>query len=167
MAETVPSPSPSPALPSGIPTIDLSLAEDATTRPAVLGTLRHALTDVGFLYLSNHHVPAAIIDAVVNSLPILFGLSSDAKSEVALENSPHFLGYSAVGSEVTAGRADSREQFEFATELVPIWHPGLPLYERLVGPNQVGLRYSLVGCGHRPRWVCCSVDVQYMWVCLV
>ncbi|OIW26219.1 Clavaminate synthase-like protein [Coniochaeta ligniaria NRRL 30616] len=123
-------------LPNEIPTIDLSLAVDPATRPAVLEKLRHALTDVGFLYLSNHHVPPTVINAVIDSLPTLFGLPSQAKIEVALENSPHFLGYSAVGSEMTAGQADSREQFEFATELIPIWHPGLPLYERLVGPNQ-------------------------------
>lgn len=127
------------SLPTEIPTIDLSLAGNPATRPAVLEKLRHALTDVGFLYLSNHNVPETTIKALVNSLPVLFGLSTEAKNEVALENSPHFLGYSAVGSEMTAGQADSREQFEFATELAPIWHPGLPLYERLVGPNQVCL----------------------------
>jgi isopenicillin N synthase-like dioxygenase len=126
-------------VPTEIPTIDMSLADDSATRPAVLEKLRHALTDVGFLYLANHHVPATVIDALINSLPTLFGLSEEAKNEVALENSPHFLGYSAVGSEMTAGQADSREQFEFATELPSIWHPGLPLYERLVGPNQVRL----------------------------
>jgi isopenicillin N synthase-like dioxygenase len=132
------SPSPSHLLPpTEIPTIDLRLADDLTTRPAVLDKLRHALTDVGFLYLSNHQVPSAVTEALTNSLPGLFGLSQEAKDEVALENSPHFLGYSAVGSEVTAGKTDAREQFEFATELAPIWRPGLPLYERLVGPNQV------------------------------
>ena len=119
-----------------IPTIDLSQALDPTTRPALLAQLRHALTDVGFLYLSNHRVPAPVIDAVIESLPKLFSLPPEAKNEVALENSPHFLGYSAVGSEVTAGQTDGREQFEFATELPPMWHPGLPLYDRLVGPNQ-------------------------------
>ncbi|KAB5533386.1 2OG-Fe(II) oxygenase [Coniochaeta sp. 2T2.1] len=119
-----------------IPTINLSQADDPTTRPAVLAQLRHALTDAGFLYLSNHNVPAPIIDAVIASLPKLFSLPPEAKTKVALENSPHFLGHSAVGSEMTAGQPDGREQFEFATELPPIWHPGLPPYERLVGPNQ-------------------------------
>ncbi|KAM0324624.1 hypothetical protein ACHAQA_008013 [Verticillium albo-atrum] len=48
---------------------------------------------------------------------------------------PHFLGYSAAGSETTAGAADNREQFEFATELAATWAKGLPLAERLRGPN--------------------------------
>jgi isopenicillin N synthase-like dioxygenase len=96
-----------------IPTIDFSLVGDPVARDVVLEKLRHALTDVGFLYLANH-------------------------------GSPHFLGYSSVGSEMTAGRTDAREQFEFATELAPIWHPGLPLYEHLVGPNQVRFREPLL-----------------------
>ena len=121
-----------------IPTIDLSHADDGTLRHSVLEKLRHALSDVGFLYLSNHGVPQPVLDALVDNLPALFSLSPEQKNEVALENSPHFLGYSAVGSEMTAGRTDAREQFEFATELASSWHPPLPLYERLLGPNQVG-----------------------------
>lgn len=126
-----------------IPTIDMSPARDPATRAAILKQLRHALTDVGFLYLSNHHVPAPTIDAMITCLPRLFSLTSQIKHEVALENSPHFLGYSAAGSETTAGKADLREQFEFGTELPSMWHPGHPLYERLVGPNQVRTRLSI------------------------
>ncbi|KAB5511715.1 2OG-Fe(II) oxygenase [Coniochaeta sp. 2T2.1] len=129
-----------------IPTIDLSQADDPLTRQAVLNQLHHALTDIGFLYLSNHNVPASVIDAVIDSLPKLFSLPAGAKDEVALENSAHFLGYSAVGSEMTAGKTDGREQFEFATELPPTWHPGLPLYERLVGPNQWPSAYPQIRC---------------------
>lgn len=119
-----------------IPIISLGLSYKAD-RSQGLSDLHHALTTVGFLYISNHGVPEETISALVDVLPTLFSLPPTAKAEVALENSPHFLGYSAVGSETTAGRQDSREQFEFATELPCIWQPGLPLYERLVGPNQV------------------------------
>lgn len=120
-----------------IPTIDLSLLDDTVTRSRLLAELRHVLKNVGFLYISNHGVSTEVIGALIDVLPTLFSLSAETKAEVALENSPHFLGYSAVGSETTAGKADSREQFEFATELRPVWRQGLPLYERLVGPNQV------------------------------
>ncbi|KAI1855614.1 hypothetical protein JX265_006017 [Neoarthrinium moseri] len=58
------------------------------------------------------------------------------KQAIALENSPHFLGYSGTGSESTGGQSDQREQVEFATELDAIWQEGMPLYERLRGPNQ-------------------------------
>ncbi|KAI1804191.1 putative hyoscyamine 6-dioxygenase [Daldinia bambusicola] len=119
-----------------IPIIDLLQANDISTNPKLLGSLRYALTEVGFLYVSNHGVPAAVIDELVNALPALFELSREVKKSVALENSPHFLGYSGVGSENTGGREDQREQFEFATELTETWRPDLPLYERLRGPNQ-------------------------------
>ncbi|KAI1126217.1 2OG-Fe(II) oxygenase superfamily protein [Nemania abortiva] len=119
-----------------IPTIDLSLANDPNTLPNVLQDLRHALVDVGFLYVSNHGVPSPVIADLVSALPGLFSLSEEAKRAVALENSPHFLGYSGVGSENTGGRVDLREQFGFATELPATWREGLPLCERLRGPNQ-------------------------------
>ncbi|GAW12327.1 hypothetical protein ANO14919_016920 [Xylariales sp. No.14919] len=119
-----------------IPTIDLSLADHPGTRAQLLGDLRHALVDVGFLYVSNHGVPSPVVSDLVSALFALFRLDAEAKRAVALENSPHFLGYSGVGSEKTGGAADLREQFEFATELAATWREGLPLYERLRGPNQ-------------------------------
>ena len=128
-----------------IPTIDLAQASRPETAPGVLRDLRYALTDVGFLYVSNHGVSAAVIADLVQALPVLFALPDAAKQEVALENSPHFLGYSRVGSETTAGQADQREQFEFATELAATWREGLPLCERLRGPNQVRLPVLIAG----------------------
>ncbi len=128
---------------ASIPTIDISLASHPATRPRLLADLRHAVVDVGFLYVSNHGVPSAVISDVVSALPRLFGLDEAAKRAVALENSPHFLGYSGVGSETTGGAVDLREQFEFATELPATWREGLPLYECLRGPNQVGCLFGL------------------------
>lgn len=122
---------------NAIPQTDLSLADDAVRRPELLQQLRHALTDVGFLYVKNHGVPEKVIaDLVTVALPAISGLSAETKAEISLEHSPHFLGYSAVGSETTAGLCDQREQIEFATELPARWSPGRPLYERLIGPNQ-------------------------------
>ncbi|KAI1098897.1 Clavaminate synthase-like protein [Jackrogersella minutella] len=121
---------------SEIPVINLSLADGDLTKPDLLRSLRYALTEVGFLYVSNHDVPSTTVDELVNALPTLFALEEEVKKSVALENSPHFLGYSGVGSENTGGKVDRREQFEFATELTATWHPGFPLHERLRGPNQ-------------------------------
>ncbi|KAK7739816.1 hypothetical protein SLS62_011205 [Diatrype stigma] len=119
-----------------IPTIDLSLVDNPETTPQLLDSLHYALTEVGFLYVSNHGVPIDVIASLVQALPTLFSQPADVKKCVAMENSPHFLGYSSVGSETTAGVSDRREQFEFATELTEVWREGLPLYERLRGPNQ-------------------------------
>lgn len=120
---------------SEIPILDLNLASTSETRPDLLRQLHHALTSVGFLYVSNHGVPDNIVSDLVAILPQLFSLTDDEKSKVSLGNSPHFLGYSNIGSETTDGKADKREQFEFASELDAI-HSGAPLYENLRGPNQ-------------------------------
>jgi isopenicillin N synthase-like dioxygenase len=133
---------------SAIPQLDLSLADDPARKSELLEQLRHALTNVGFLYVRNHGVPDGVVGDMINvalrAIPIL---SAEAKTEMALERSPHFLGYSSVGSETTAGRTDHREQMEFATELPERWKPGRPLYERLVGPNQVRSRRGAMRCG--------------------
>jgi isopenicillin N synthase-like dioxygenase len=124
---------------TSIPVIDLAKANNQDTKLELLADLRYALTSVGFLYVSNHGISSAVIKSLVDALPQLFKLSTEDKSEVALGNSPHFLGYSGTGAEKTAGRTDEREQFEFATELVNEWSEGLPLAERLKGPNQASL----------------------------
>ncbi|KAI7762070.1 hypothetical protein LZL87_004377 [Fusarium oxysporum] len=113
-----------------IPIIDIS-----SPTPQTLSNLRTALTKIGFLYISNHSVPTSTITSLVNILPDLFALPPEAKQEIALENSPHFLGYSAAGTETTAGKADLREQVELATELERA-PDGAPLYDGLRGPNQ-------------------------------
>ncbi|EGU81418.1 hypothetical protein HZS61_000092 [Fusarium oxysporum f. sp. conglutinans] len=113
-----------------IPVIDIS-----SPTPQALSNLRTALTEIGFLYISNHSVPTSTIISLINILPELFSLPPEAKQEIALENSPHFLGYSAAGTETTAGKADLREQVELATELERA-PDGAPLYDGLRGPNQ-------------------------------
>jgi len=128
-----------------IPKLDLSLAD--TNKDLLLSQLRHALTEVGFLYITNYGVPEDVISDLVNILPALFSLPDEVKEQVSLHNSPHFLGYSGDGSETTAGKTDRREQFEFATELSETWTPenGESLYERLRGPNQVSVEFCQ-GC---------------------
>lgn len=122
---------------TSIPIIDLAKADISDARIKLLTDLKHAVTNVGFLYVTNHGVSNIVVESLVNALPLLFSLSEQEKEHVALKKSPHFLGYSGTGSETTAGKIDQREQFEFATELVDDWGQGQPLAERLKGPNQV------------------------------
>lgn len=129
---------------TSIPVIDLNEANDPATKDRVIRDLRHVLLNVGFLYIRNHGISEKAIHDLVETLPFLFNLSEDEKQEVALHNSPHFLGYSGTGTETTAGKTDGREQFEFATELEDDWFEGRPLAERLRGPNQASSPMSAV-----------------------
>ncbi|TGO07213.1 hypothetical protein BTUL_0309g00020 [Botrytis tulipae] len=121
---------------SEIPILDLSLADDPSTKPQLLKELKHVLLNVGFLYVKNHGAPKDTVDELVNVLPSLFALPDEEKNSIALEKSPHFLGYSGMGAEITAQVSDQREQYEFATELKSSWVEGDPIYKRLLGPNQ-------------------------------
>jgi isopenicillin N synthase-like dioxygenase len=128
--------------PDSIPTIHLSTASsdsDPAIRADLLAQLRHALLDIGFLYISEHGVDATVVDNLLALLPSLFDLPEGVKSSASLVNSPHFLGYSSFGHETTAGSRDQREQFEFANE-VSVRDGDSDgddaLSTRLLGPNQ-------------------------------
>ncbi len=51
-------------------------------------------------------------------------------------------GYSSLGSELTKGAVDQREQFDFGTPYECKWRPGDPEYLKLWGPPQVNPRTS-------------------------
>jgi isopenicillin N synthase-like dioxygenase len=128
-----------------IPILDLKTAEDPEQRGVLLNQLRYALFNIGFLYITNHGVPEETISNLANRAPALFGLSGSAKSKLSKINSPHFLGYTGCAEEITQGKYDLREQFDFATELPIIYREGeaeqdgrdfSKLYWRLRGPNQ-------------------------------
>lgn len=42
-------------------------------------------------------------------MPQIFALPTEEKNKVAMLNSPHFLGYTGLGTETTADHADFRE----------------------------------------------------------
>lgn len=53
-------------------------------------------------------------------------------------------GYSSLGSELTKGAVDQREQFDFGTPYECKWKPGDPDYLKLWGPPQVILVHRRV-----------------------
>lgn len=122
---------------SRIPILDFALVNDQTHKPEFIDQLRHALINVGFLYLKNHTVPQQVVDDLIGYIPRLFDLPQEAKDKIRMANSPHFLGYSKLGVEFTKGKTDFREQFDVATPHETQWRPGAPEYLRLWGPSQV------------------------------
>ena len=130
---------------SSIPILDFSLATDPATKPHFLADLRNALANVGFYYLQNHPIAQADIDTIVAYVPCFFNLPEAEKERIRMVHSPHFFGYSRFGAELTKGKVDQREQFDFGTSLVSRWQPGDPDYLRLWGPSQV-CRLSVKTC---------------------
>ncbi|EME84874.1 uncharacterized protein MYCFIDRAFT_88617 [Pseudocercospora fijiensis CIRAD86] len=148
-----------PDPPKRIPVLDLSLASDSKQKPQLLDQLHNALFEVGFLFIINHGVKRKTIDNLTDLLPSLFALPEPEKAALSKLNSPHFLGYSGFAEETTLGKQDLREQFDFATELPPVYQDAdsndssksvqdrdfSKLFWRLRGPNQWPLESSLPG----------------------
>lgn len=120
---------------SSIPILDLSLARDPTTKPKLLDDLRHALLEVGFLYIKNTGVPESLINEVMQLGKAFFDLPEEKKLEIEMKNAPSFLGYNKLGMEITRFKTDWREQIDLSTpHSIP--GPNDPLYRNLLAPNQ-------------------------------
>ncbi|KAK9264089.1 hypothetical protein V1519DRAFT_241896 [Lipomyces tetrasporus] len=117
-----------------IPILDLSQSHEPATKPQFLASLRHALLEVGFLYIKNYGIPDSLTQDVIRQSRLLFDLPDEDKLRIEMKNSPHFLGYSRLANEITKDRIDWREQIDLATEL-PAPGKDEPRYRWLRGPN--------------------------------
>jgi isopenicillin N synthase-like dioxygenase len=138
------SPDPSTTNLSRLPVLDFSLVSSPSTKPLFLSQLRHALVHVGFLYLSNHSVPATIVDTYVSYIPKLYALPQEEKDKISMMNSPHFHGYVGLATEFEPGlpKPNYRELFDFATRCETKWkeggeEEGIPDHWKTFGPAQV------------------------------
>lgn len=120
-----------------IPVLDLRRAFDPATRDDFLCELRRTMIDVGFFLLTNFDAygpSAADFAAIKAEAEHFFALPDHVKRDVEMIRLPHFLGYSRLANEITAKKADWREQIDLATEL-PAPAAGEPLYKQIEGPN--------------------------------
>lgn len=62
-----------------LPILDLSLADDPATKPQFLADLRHALMEVGFLYIRNVGIPQSLFDQVIAEGRAFFDIPLDEK----------------------------------------------------------------------------------------
>ncbi|KAF4624053.1 hypothetical protein G7Y89_g14123 [Cudoniella acicularis] len=118
-----------------IPILDLSLAKDPATKAEFLKELRHALLEVGFLYLKNVGIPEELTQAVIKEGVAFFDLPMEEKLKIEMKNAPSFLGYSRLDAEITAQIIDHREQIDLSTDHA-VRTPDQPLYRNLFAPTQ-------------------------------
>lgn len=62
-----------------IPVLDLSLADDPATKPAFLAELRHALMEVGFLYIKNVGISEDFFKKVISEGRAFFDIPVEEK----------------------------------------------------------------------------------------
>lgn len=120
-----------------IPVIDLEQAFNKESEVEFFENLRNALITVGFLRLTNFEsfgpTKQDFQDITEQGIEF-FKLPDVEKKKVEMINSPHFLGYTKLGNEITSGNIDWREQIDLATELAAPAKDE-PLYKQLEGPN--------------------------------
>jgi isopenicillin N synthase-like dioxygenase len=82
---------------SSLPILPLSHALDPATKPKFLEDLRHALLNVGFLYLSETGLPDQLIKDVNDECQGFFvKLPQEEKERIEMKNEKSFLGWSRV-----------------------------------------------------------------------
>lgn len=83
-----------------LPVLPLSQALDPTTKPKFLEDLRHALLNVGFLYLSETGLPDQLIKNVITECQDFFvKLPQEEKERIEMKNEKSFLGWSRVSGD--------------------------------------------------------------------
>ncbi|KAI0860164.1 hypothetical protein F4860DRAFT_230389 [Xylaria cubensis] len=120
---------------TSIPILDLPHSRDSATKPQFLADLRHALMEVGFLYLKNVGIPDDLWLDVICEGRGFFDIPREEKLKIEMKNAPSFLGYSQLSAEITAGAIDHREQIDLSTEH-PVPGPDAPIWDNLLAPNQ-------------------------------
>ncbi|CUA87308.1 isopenicillin N synthase family dioxygenase [Pseudidiomarina woesei] len=115
-----------------LPIISMTSLESA----AGLAALREAASEVGFFYLTDHGLSEAAQQRYLALTRTFFQLPTAVKQTIDMIHSPHFRGYNALGSEMTAGRLDAREQFDWMNEELALAPDQLRSpWQKLIGPN--------------------------------
>ena len=104
-----------------LPIISLAglLSEDASQRRATAALLGKACRDVGFFYLTDHGMPAALREAAFAASHRFFDLPLADKQRLSIKQSPHNRGYVAMADErlnPSAG-SDQKEAFNIGGDL--------------------------------------------------
>lgn len=122
----------------GLPVLDLSNFtgdESSVAAQRFVEELRETCHNVGFFYLTGHGVEHGLNDQLHQVSREFFAQPNGQRMKIAMDNSPHFRGYTPLKGEHTNGRADLRDEIDFGPERPAIDAVSQP-WQRLIGPNQ-------------------------------
>jgi isopenicillin N synthase-like dioxygenase len=121
-----------------IPVLDLGRARqaDGSFSPDFIEQLRSATHNVGFFQITGYGAAPGQAERLLDVIRRFFALPLEERMKLDNRLSPHFRGYTRMGTEVTQGRADAREQIDYSPEREPVrdYPPDKP-YWLLQGPN--------------------------------
>ncbi|WP_142058630.1 isopenicillin N synthase family oxygenase [Pseudarthrobacter sp. B4EP4b] len=121
-----------------IPVLDLATARqsDGSFNPEFIEQLRHAAHHVGFFQITGYGASPGQPERLLDLIRRFFALPLEERMKLDNRLSPHFRGYTRMGTEVTQGRADAREQIDYSPEREPVRdYPDDKPYWLLQGPN--------------------------------
>ena len=121
-----------------IPVLDLSTARlpYGSFSPDFIEQLRHATHDVGFFQVTGYGGSPDQAGHLLDVVRRFFDLPLEERMKLDNRLSPHYRGYTRMGTEVTQGRADAREQIDYSPERTPVSdYPADQPYWLLQGPN--------------------------------
>ena len=122
-----------------IPLIDIAPLIDDSDPQTVADAIGTACRDIGFLYIKNHSVPIALVQAIFAQAEIFFAQAEADKLQCHIKNSPAHRGYFPLFEENTDPNftADLKEGFDLARDLAadhPAVVAGIPLHGSNVWP---------------------------------
>jgi isopenicillin N synthase-like dioxygenase len=121
-----------------IPVLDLATARqaDGSFSPDFIGQLRYATHNVGFFQITGYGAAPGQPEQLLDTIRRFFSLPLEERLKLDNRLSPHFRGYTRMGTEVTQGRADAREQIDYSPERQPVTdYPEDQPFWLLQGPN--------------------------------
>ncbi len=124
---------------TSVPVLDLSTARnpDGCFGTDFIDALRDAAHNVGFFQVTNYGAAPGQAEELLDTLAGFFRLPLEQRLELDNRSSAQFRGYTRLGTEVTRGKADSREQIDFGPDREPLVDvPADQLFLRLQGRNQ-------------------------------
>ncbi|QSP95352.1 isopenicillin N synthase family oxygenase [Marinobacter salinisoli] len=111
---------------ASLPIISLTglMSDDLEQRKKTAAELGRACREVGFFYVKDHGIPAAVCEGAFDLARQLFALPQDQKQAMSIKNSPHNRGYVAMADEKLnpESGADMKEGFNIGTDF-PADHP--------------------------------------------
>ncbi len=121
-----------------IPVLDLRTARraDGSFNPEFIAQLRDATHRVGFFQVIGYGGGPGQAEELLALIRRFFDLPLEERMRLDNRLSPHFRGYTRMGTEVTQGKADAREQIDYSPDREPLqdYPPDQP-YWLLQGHN--------------------------------
>lgn len=118
--------------------LDLGAARqaDGSFSPEFIEQLRDATHRVGFFQLTGYGGAPGQAEDLLATIKRFFDLPLEERMKLDNRLSLHFRGYTRMGTEITQGRADAREQIDYSPDREPVTdYPPEQPYWLLQGPN--------------------------------